>query len=186
MLLGPEHHYEAQSGLTGDGGPNHRTLWSVQPGNTTLGAGEETLEVRLDAQGKDGLAVTKLYRFKRDSYVIDVALEIRNAGAQPRGAVRLFPADARRQVRRGLPMRWPTTFGAQSFNGFAVYSEEKKFQKVPLTDIDKGKADFIKQANDGWFAYVQHYFVAGWLPAAKVAREYAMEKRATASTPAVR
>src|SRR3954465_14997814 len=25
-LLGPEHHYEAQGGLTGEGGPNHRTL----------------------------------------------------------------------------------------------------------------------------------------------------------------
>ena len=64
-----------------------------------------------------------------------------------------------------------STFGAQSFNGFAVYTEEKKFQKVPLTDIDKGKADYVKQANDGWLAYVQHYFVAGWMPAAKVARE---------------
>ena len=35
--------------------------------------------MRLDAQGKDGLAATKIYRFKRDSYVIDVALEIHNA-----------------------------------------------------------------------------------------------------------
>src|SRR6185369_16439374 len=34
VLLGPEHQYEAQSGLTGEGGPNHRTLWSLQPGNT--------------------------------------------------------------------------------------------------------------------------------------------------------
>ena len=73
-------------------------------------------------------------------------------------------------------MRSPTTFGAQSFNGFAVYTEEKKFQKVQLTDVDKGKADFLKQASDGWLAYVQHYFVAGWLPPAKVAREYAMRE----------
>ena len=52
VLLGPEHHYEAQSGLTGDGGPNHRTLWSVQPGNTTLAAGQDALEVRLDGAGQ--------------------------------------------------------------------------------------------------------------------------------------
>src|SRR6185369_2136128 len=45
VLLGPEHQYEAQSGLTGEGGPNHRTLWSLQPGKTTLAAGEQTLEV---------------------------------------------------------------------------------------------------------------------------------------------
>jgi YidC/Oxa1 family membrane protein insertase len=27
MLLGPDRHYEAQSGIAGEGGPNHRTLW---------------------------------------------------------------------------------------------------------------------------------------------------------------
>jgi YidC/Oxa1 family membrane protein insertase len=177
VLLGPEHHYEAQTGLTGEGGPNHRTLWSMQPGSTTLGAGEQSLEVRLTAQGKDGLAATKLYRFKRDSYVIDVALEIRNAGAQPVSPFAYFQLthDGKSSADANAVA---DTFGAQSFNGFAVYSEEKKFQKVPLTDIDKGKTDFIKQAKDGWFAYVQHYFVAGWVPAAGVTREYAMEKRA--------
>src|SRR5919108_2234805 len=38
VLLGPEHHYEAQSGLAGEGGPNHRTLWRLQPGERALGA----------------------------------------------------------------------------------------------------------------------------------------------------
>jgi YidC/Oxa1 family membrane protein insertase len=177
VLLGPEHVYEAQTGLTGESGPNHRTLWSMQPGNTTLGAGEQSLDIRLQAQGKDGLEVTKLYRFKRDSYVIDVALEIRNTGAQPASPFTYFQL-----THNGKALATSNavaeTFGAQSFNGFAVYSEEKKFQKVLLSDIDKGKADFIKEAKDGWFAYVQHYFVAGWLPAAGVTREYAMEKRA--------
>jgi len=177
VLLGPEHRYEAQSGLTGERGPNHRTLWSMQPGNTTLGAGEQSLEIRLQAQGNDGLAVTKLYRFKRDSYVIDVALEIRNTGAQPTSAFTYFQLthDGKSSVDANAVAE---TFGAQSFNGFAVYSEEKKFQKVTPADIDKSKPDFIKQAKDGWLAYVQHYFVAGWLPAAGVTREYAMEKRA--------
>ena len=177
VLIGPEHQYEAQSGLTGDGGPNHRSLWTLQPGRTTLGAGEQTLEVRLAAQGKDGLSVTKVYRFTRDSYVIDVALEIRNEGAQPAAPFAYFQfthngkstADANAVAQ---------TFGAQSFSGFAVYTEEKKFQKVALADIDKGKADYVKQASDGWLAYVQHYFVTGWLPAAKVVREYTLEKRA--------
>ena len=49
---------------------------------------------------------------------------------------------------------------------------------MELADIDKGKADFAKQSGDGWLAYVQHYFVSAWLPAGKVAREYAVEKRA--------
>ncbi|MCC6211610.1 MAG: membrane protein insertase YidC [Burkholderiales bacterium] len=176
-LLGPEHHYEAQSGLTGEGGPNHRTLWTARPGSTTLGPGAQALEIRLDAQGRDGLAATKLYRFKRDSYVVEVVLEIHNTGAQAVSPYVYFQLthDGKSSADANAVA---ATFGAQSFNGFAVYSEEKKFQKVSLTDIDKGKMDFLRQAKDGWFAYVQHYFVAGWVPAAGVSREYAIEKRA--------
>jgi YidC/Oxa1 family membrane protein insertase len=175
VLLGSEHHYEAQSGLTGESGPNHRTLWTAQPGSTTLAAGQNTLEVRLTAQGKDGLSVTKVYRFKRDSYVIDVALEIRNAGIVPITPYVYFQLthDGKTAVTGNAIAN---SFGARSFNGYAIYTEEKKFQKVQLTDIDKGKADFVKQSSDGWLAYVEHYFVSAWLPAAKVAREYAVIK----------
>ena len=176
VLLGPGHNYEAQSGLTGEGGPNHRMLWSAQPGNTTLAAGQNALEVRLTAQGKDGLEATKVYRFKRDSYVIDVVLEIHNRSAAPVTPFAYFQLthDGKSSADANAIAE---TFGAQSFNGYAIYTEEKKFQKVVLTDIDKGKADYAKQSSDGWLAYVQHYFVAAWLPAAKVVREYAVEKR---------
>ena len=117
VLLGPEHQYEAQSGLTGEGGPNHRTLWSVQPGERTLAAGEQSLEVRFSAQGRDGLAVTKVYRFKRDSYEIDVGLEIKNTGSAP-----VAPATYFQFTHNGKSSSDANavaeTFGAQSFNGF--------------------------------------------------------------------
>ncbi|MBC7803374.1 MAG: membrane protein insertase YidC [Candidatus Parcubacteria bacterium] len=176
VLLGPEHRYEAQSGLTGDGGPNHRTLWKAQSGNTTLADGQDMVEIRLSAQGKDGLSATKIYRFKRDSYVIEVALEVRNAGTAPATPYAYFQLthDGKASADANAVAE---TFGAQSFNGYAIYNDEKKFQKVQLTDVEKGKAEFVKQANDGWLAYVQHYFVAAWLPPAKLAREYAIEKR---------
>ncbi|MEO8145963.1 MAG: membrane protein insertase YidC [Betaproteobacteria bacterium] len=177
VLLGTEHHYEAQSGLTGEGGPNHRTLWTAQPGSTTLPPGQDVVEVRLTSQGRGGLSATKIYRFKRDSYVIDVVLEIRNGGTAPVTPYAYFQLthDGKSSADANAVA---STFGAQSFNGFAVYTEEKKFEKVALTDIDKGKAEFLKQSSDGWLAYVQHYFVAAWLPPAKQAREYAVEKRA--------
>jgi YidC/Oxa1 family membrane protein insertase len=176
VLLGPEHHYEAQSGLTGDKGPNHRTLWKVQPGALALADGQETLDVRFDATGADGLAVAKTYRFKRNSYLVDVVLEIKNGGPAP-----VAPAAYYQMTHNGKSASdsnaIASTFGAQSFNGYAVYTDEKKFQKVLLTDVDKGKADYIKQATDGWLAYVQHYFVAGWIPPAKVSRSYEVLKR---------
>jgi len=177
VLLGPEHHYEAQSGITGDGGPNHRTIWNVQPGNTTLAAGQDALEVRFTAQGKDGLSATKIYRFKRDSYLIDVTLEISNTGTAPLTPYAYFQL-THDGKSAAAAHSIADSFGARSFNGFAIYTEEKKFQKIPPTDIDKDKADYIKQSSDGWLAFVEHYFVSAWVPAAKIEREFAVEKRA--------
>ena len=176
VLLGPERQYEAQSGLAGDGGPNHRTLWSAQPGQYTLANGQEGLEVRLSAQGRDGLMVAKVYRFRRDNYAIEVAFEVGNTGSAPVSPYAYFQLTHDGKTS-GDANPVAESFGAQSFSGFALYTEEKKFQKLDRNDVDKGKAEFVRQANDGWLAYVQHYFVSAWLPAAKLAREYAVERR---------
>lgn len=82
-LLGPEHSYSAQSGLIGDGMPNHRTAWRALPGERALGSGAQTLQVRFVANGAPGVTVEKTYTFHRDSYLIDVAFELRNTGGQP-------------------------------------------------------------------------------------------------------
>ena len=47
VLISPAHQYEAQSGLAGDGGPNHRSLWKAEPGARTLAQGSDSLELRL-------------------------------------------------------------------------------------------------------------------------------------------
>jgi len=176
VLLGPEHHYEAQSGLVGDG-PNHRSLWSWSgTGEQALGPGQDTIDVRLTATGPGGLEVAKTYRFKRDSYLVEVVLEVKNSGGAP-----LAPAAYYQLTHDGKPTgntnAVASSFGAQSFFGYAVYTDEKKFQKVHPADIDKNKADFVKEAPDGWLAYVQHYFVSGWVPAAKGARTFELLKR---------
>src|SRR3954470_3952296 len=176
VLLGPEHRYEAQSGLTGDAGPNHRTAWRVLPGERTLAAGQDAVELRLAAQAKDGLEVQKIYTFRRDSYVIDIALEIRNPGTAAVATFGYFQLthDGRPETTTNSVA---STFGAQSFTGFAVYTTEHAYEKVHLSDIDKGKADYSKRAANGWMAFVQHYFVSAWLPKEGVERDYVVEKR---------
>jgi len=169
-LLGEEHRYEAQSGLAGELGANHRVLWTAQPGARTLDAGQEALDVRFTALAS-GLAVTKIYTFRRNSYVVDVALEIKNNGAAPIKPRAYFQlSHDGQQEKHGSSLA--DTFGAQSFFGFAVYTEAKKFQKVALSDVDKGKSDYVRSAQDGWLGFIQHYFVAAWLPAAPLVREY--------------
>ncbi|HEY7237904.1 MAG TPA: membrane protein insertase YidC [Burkholderiales bacterium] len=177
VLLGAEHHYEAQSGLAGDAGPNHRSLWRVQEGERSLAPGRDSVEVRFSAVGKDGLEVTKIYKFKRDSYVIDLSLELRNAGSQAASTYAYFQLT--HDGRPDTPTNSvASTFGAQSFIGFGVYTNEHKYQKVHLSDLDKGKSDLhVKQADNGWLAFVQHYFVSAWLPPEATPRDYVTEKR---------
>ena len=176
VLLGPEHQYFAQSGLTGEEGPNHRTLWQAQPGARELAAGADKLEVRLSAQGAGGVAVDKVFVFSRDSYIVEVTLEISNKGAVPLSPFAYFQLTHDGKFESG-GSSIAQSFGAQSYAGFAEYTEEKKFQKIHFSDLDKGKAEYVRRAEDGWIAFVQHYFVAAWLPAAKAAREYVVERR---------
>jgi YidC/Oxa1 family membrane protein insertase len=176
VLLGPEHRYVAQSGITGDAGPNHRTPWRILPGERVLAPGRETVELRLVAQGREGLQVEKIYTFKRSSYVIDVSLELRNQSAAPIATFGYFQL-----THDGKPDADADTlaqqFGAQSFTGFAVFSEARKFEKVHPSDLDEGRPEHVTQADNGWLAFVQHYFVSAWLPAQGVTRDYVMEKR---------
>jgi YidC/Oxa1 family membrane protein insertase len=174
VLIGPEHHYEAQSGLTAEG-LNHRALWKAQPGTYELAAGQDRVEVRL-AASRDGLTVEKVYTFRRDSYVIDVSLRVRNDGTKPVTPFGYFQFthDGKSSTNANAVAQ---TFGAQSFTGFATYSEERKFEKVHPSDIDKGKVEMVKNADNGWLAFVQHYFVAAWLPPDRVKREYGALKR---------
>jgi len=177
VLLGPHHGYEAQSGITGEGGPNHRSLWRALPGERSLAPGQDALLLRLTATGRDGAEVEKIYTFRRNSYEIGVALNIRN----PRAAA--LPAYAYFQLTHdGKPELTGSSiaqsFGAQSFTGFAIYTSEGKFEKIAPADLDKGKGELTKHANNGWLTFVQHYFVSAWLPPDGVERDYVIEKRA--------
>jgi YidC/Oxa1 family membrane protein insertase len=176
VLLGAERHYSAQSGLAGAGGPNHRTLWQALPGPRELAPGQDKLEVRLRAQGDNGIAVEKTYVFSRDSYVVDVVLQVSNRGAAPAAPYAYFQLTHDGKLDSGAHTI-AQSFGAQSFAGFATYTEDKKYQKIHFADLDKDKAEYAKNAQDGWVGFVQHYFVAAWLPAAKQAREYVVERR---------
>ncbi len=177
VLLGPEQSYEAQSGLAGELGADHRTLWQGESGERVLRDGEKSLQVVLSVPGRDGLSVRKVYTFHRDSYLIDVAFEMTNAGTAA-----FSPYAYYQLTHNGKPLAGGNSvaqsFGAQSFHGFAEYTEEKKFLKVDFSDLDKAKASYVKQAKDGWLAFVQHYFVSAWLPPANLARDFTFEKRA--------
>lgn len=166
---GEKHIYLAQSGMIGEGLPNHKTEWQLATGEHVLKDGEKQLEVRLEALGPGGTKVAKTYVFQRGSYQI----EVRHEGVTP-------GAHAYYQITRdGKPAGGQSNsmmMGVVTFTGPAVYTDAEKFQKVEFADILKNKAKFAQKADNGWLAMVQHYFVSAWLPAAGTAREFYMRK----------
>ncbi len=169
-LFDTKHQYAAQSGLIGDGLPNHRSLFHRVDGPLQLADGSDELKVRLEADGPQGVRIAKILTFKRASYQIDVAWEITNGSDKPLAPHAYF------QIQRDDVDPAGGTRMMQTFTGPAVYTEADKYQKVKFGDIADNKAKFAKTADNGWLAMVQHYFVAAWVPAQGVQREFYMRK----------
>lgn len=158
--------YIAQAGLIGSGLPNHRTLYTATADQYRLDDGQGELEVRLTAPTAEGAQVNKSYRFRRGSYLIDVGFEIVNGGAaaiQPYAYFQLVRDDT---PPAGDSAMLPT------FTGVALYTDKDKFHKLAFSDIEKGKAQYPKNSEDGWIAMLQHYFFSAWLPRSGVPREF--------------
>jgi YidC/Oxa1 family membrane protein insertase len=170
VLLGPEHDYAAQSGLIGDGMPNHRTVWRALPGERSLGPGADRLQVRFAADGPSGTAVEKTYTFRRDSYLVDVSFELKNPAGAPVSAYAYY------QVVRDDKAPAGQSRMMYVYTGPVYYTQERAFHKVDFSDVEEGKPDLPKEASDGWIGMMQHYFVSAWLPEDNAPREYFMRK----------
>jgi len=162
--------YLAQTGLIGEGLPNHKTEFRLAASSYELKPGEDTLEVRLEAPEVNGVKVSKVYTFHRGSYQIDIGYEINNQRQMPVAPHAYF------QLTRDGKVPKASMTSIATFTGPAVYTEEGKFQKITFTDVDKDKAKYVKKAKDGWLAMVQHYFVAGWTPQGQDEREFFVNK----------
>jgi YidC/Oxa1 family membrane protein insertase len=159
------HTYIAQSGLIGGEFPTHKTPMSLVSSATSLADGQDELQIKFESAEVGGVKLVKTYTLKRGGYAIGVQHAVVNNGAataNPQLYVQL--------VRDNVQSANSTPFYS-TFTGPAIYTEEQKYQKVAFTDIDKGKADFIKVTNDGYVAMVQHYFASAWVLGDGVARD---------------
>ena len=152
--------YLAQSGLIGapNGAqwPTHKTPM-VFSGQTALKDGENELQITFESAPSSDIKLVKTYLLKRGSYAIEVKHDIVNmssAAVSPQLYVQL--------VRDGNKPEGESAFYS-TFTGPAVYTTAKKYQKIEFADIEKGKADFEKQSQQGYVAMVQHYFASAWL-----------------------
>ena len=164
--------YAAQTGLIAPGVtlPNHLTVMSVVPGETTLKDGVDALDITFESPEVGGVKLRKTWTLKRGSYLMNVAHEVVNSGSaavQPQLYLQL--------MRDGNPPEGESSFYF-TFTGPAMYTEAAKFRKIEFKDIEKNKAELDKSASDGWIAMVQHYFTSAWLIPPNTPREYRVAK----------
>ena len=165
----PQRFYVAQTGLIGGDFPNHTTVMTAS-GERELKDGAKELVVRFESPEKNGVKLVKTYTLKRGAYDVAVKHEIVNTGTAP-VAPRLYL----QLVRDGSKLPGESAFYS-TFTGPAVYTDEKKFQKVEFSDVDKNKAEFQKESKSGYVAMVQHYFASAWILPAGVQRELFVRK----------
>ncbi|MEJ8835597.1 membrane protein insertase YidC [Ramlibacter sp. AN1133] len=166
----PERVYVAQSGLIGGDFPTHKTVMTAVPGDRVMKEGQNDLSIRFESPVQGGVKLAKTYTFHRGQYDVDVKHEVVNAGTAP-----VSPQLYVQLVRDGNKLPGQSSFYS-TFTGPAVYTEEKKFQKVEFSDIEKGKADFEKASSNGYVAMVQHYFASAWILPDGTKRDLFMRK----------
>src|SRR5215212_195890 len=160
-----EHTYIAQSGVIGGPFPNHTSAYTVAETNYQLQSGKDSVVVRLAAADTSGARVAKTYTFRRGAYVVDIAFEVSNPQSTTIEPVVYFQLLRDAKPAPGDSKMVPTFLGTE------VYTEKDKLRKASFEDIAKNKAEYPKDATDGWVAIVQHYFLGAWLPAAGMLRE---------------
>jgi len=166
-----------QSGLLGKNAPNHQTLFYADQTNYSLTDGTDTLEIPLYWQN-DSVKVTKTYRFKRGSYLVDIDYKIENQSGQ------IWSGRLYSQLQRSKLSVNEDSKLLQTYLGAALGSPQTSYQKVTFDEIQKvgsngylapdGKlfSELQSPWNKGWIAMLQHYFVTALVPPPEQAFNY--------------
>ena len=151
--------YLAQTGLigaTGTAWPTHKTPMTFS-GAKTLKESESEIQFRFESAPINNLKLVKTYTLKRGSYAVEVRHDIFNGSNEP-----VSPQLYLQLVRDGNKPAGESSFYS-TFTGPAIFTSQKKYQKIEFSDIEKNKAEFEKQSTQGYVAMVQHYFASAWL-----------------------
>ena len=154
----------AQSGLRVSKGPEptHHADFEVDQNRFELADDAEVLEVPLRWSNGNGVEVTKLYRFRRGSYVVEVEHQVRNLGDED------WSARPYHQLQR-TPLQQQSRF-LYTYTGGVLYSPEEKYQKISFDDMQDENLN--RDVKGGWAAMIQHYFLSAWIPPAEQTARY--------------
>jgi YidC/Oxa1 family membrane protein insertase len=162
--------YIAQGGLLGrNGSPKHHTLshhttWTAERNDYRLADGQDSLEVPLSWRSDDGLQVTKVFTFHRDSYLVDIAYRINNGSSVD------WVGHQYAQFQRIPPSKEASKSFIYTYTGGVLSTPEEPYDKIDFDDmLDEPLG---KEVSGGWAAMLQHYFVGALIPNADETNYY--------------
>ncbi|WP_339799381.1 membrane protein insertase YidC [uncultured Marinobacter sp.] len=168
--------YFLESGLIGrDGFDSRRNgeapRYQVSSSDIRLSENQSELQVDLVFDNDEGISVTKRYTFARDSYEIDVRYLIDNQsentwqGNFTGKIVRDQAPDSTAQ----------TSLGIKAFLGLVISSPDSPYEKYTFSDLSDNQVN--QPINNGWLAFLQHYFISAWIPERDVTHQYQTTQR---------
>lgn len=163
--------YVAQSGLVGKNGIDKkgRALFSSEQSKYEMSDGQDELVVKLSIQ-QDGVLINKVYKFKRNDYLVQLGYEVDNRSQQSWQA-NFYAQFKRDQSSDPSQME---SMGMNSYLGAAVTRPAERYFKIDFDDMDEGA--FKEKVTGGWVAFLQHYFLSAWVPSTDAAHTYNVRK----------
>ena len=160
---GNERVYLAQSGLTGSNGPDARSsgrpLYHSATQHYQLSDDQQQLVVDLQFS-EAGVDYTKRFTLHRGQYDLKVSYLINNQSEQP------WVGNMFAQLKRdgSADPSSTTATGTATYLGAALWTADEPYKKVSMGDMDEKQ--LRQTVAGGWVAWLQHYFVTAWIPAA--------------------
>ncbi|WP_083007814.1 membrane protein insertase YidC [Halomonas sp. GT] len=150
--------YVARSGLQLDGQAS-RIAFTPERTEYRLGNDEEQLSVDLTAE-VNGVEVIKRLTFERGDYAVNVSYYLANTTESPISArfIGQLARDNSPDPSSGVAM------GMNSYLGAAYSTPDARYEKIDFDDIQNHNFE-NREAQGGWIAMIQHYFVSAWAPA---------------------
>lgn len=155
-----------QSGLRTQTGtePTHHVVFNAAQTEYKLQPGEQTLVVPLVWRSPEGVTVTKTYRFKAGSYVVELDQQVTNQSGTD------WSGHQYRQLQRAEGSTDGSSKLVHTYLGGVIYSPEEKYEKIDFKAM--GKADLSRDITNGWAAMIQHYFLGALIPNSGEADHY--------------
>ncbi|XKF15604.1 membrane protein insertase YidC [Halomonas sp. BLK-85] len=149
--------YVARSGLQLNDEAN-RIVFTPESNEYLLSDDDDQVVVNLQAD-VDGIDITKRLTFERGNYAVDVDYYVANNTESSVSArfIGQLARDNSEDPSSGVAL------GMNSYLGAAFSTPETRYEKVDFSDIQENKFS-NQEAEGGWVAIIQHYFVSAWAP----------------------